>query len=180
MRGGWGLAPPIATLRRVTWRESTPDDPAARILLDQYFAMRAEQFERAARDYHRTWPDAAQFVPPRGVFLIVEDENLAGEPADVGCGAVRMIDDGPSGPRAELKHLWVQPHARRRGHGAALIAELTARARQLGALELVLDTHSSLEAAGALYRALGFAPIEPYNDNPNADTWLGRAIATTG
>ncbi|HET8958744.1 MAG TPA: GNAT family N-acetyltransferase [Microcella sp.] len=162
------------------WRESSPDDPAARILLEQYFAMRAEQFERASRDYHRTWPDAAQFAPPRGVFLIVEDENLAGEPADVGCGGIRMIDAGPVGPRAELKHLWVQPHARRRGHGAALIAELTARARERGAAELVLDTHSSLEAAGALYTALGFTPIAPYNDNPNANTWLGLELATTG
>lgn len=162
------------------WRESSPDDPAARVLLDQYFAMRAEQFARAGRAYTRTWPRADDYVPPRGVFLVIEDENLAGEPADAGCGAVRMIGDGPLGPRAELKHLWVQPHARRRGHGAALIAELSRRAVALGAAELVLDTHDSLEAAGALYRALGFTPVEPYNDNPNANTWLGRPLADRG
>ncbi|OYX57138.1 MAG: PadR family transcriptional regulator [Micrococcales bacterium 32-70-13] len=160
----------------VTWRTALPSDEPARFLLDQYFTARAHGFPAGPDAYRRAVPDDAEFTPPAGVFLLVEGENLSGEPADVGCGGVRRIADGPAGPRFEVKHLWVQPHTRRLGYGRALMDELSARARELGAVELVLDTNESLEAAGALYRSLGFYPIEPYNDNPNATTWLGRTL----
>lgn len=160
----------------VTWRTALPSDEPARALLDQYFTARAHGFPAGPDAYRRTVPDDAEFTPPAGVFLLVEGENLSGEPADVGCGGVRRIADGPAGPRFEVKHLWVQPHTRRLGYGRALMDELSRRARELGAVELVLDTNESLEAAGALYRSLGFAPIAPYNDNPNATTWLGRTL----
>lgn len=160
----------------VTWRTALPSDPAAQALLDLYFGARAQSFPGGPEAYRRTEPIDAEYVPPAGVFLIAEGENLAGEPADVGCGGVRRIADGPQGPRFEVKHLWVLPHARRLGFGRALMDELGRWARDLGAAELVLDTNESLEAAGALYRSLGFTPIEPYNDNPNATTWLGRVL----
>jgi GNAT superfamily N-acetyltransferase len=160
----------------VTWRTALPSDEPARILLDQYFAARAHGFPAGPDAYRRTVPDDTEFTPPVGVFLLVEGENLSGEPADVGCGGVRRIADGALGPRFEVKHLWVQPHTRRLGYGRALMDELSRRARELGAAELVLDTNESLDAASALYRSLGFAPIAPYNDNPNATTWLGRVL----
>ncbi len=160
----------------VTWREARTTDDAARSLLDQYFSAREHGFPPDQGRYRRVSPDPAQFTPPRGVFLLVEGENLSGEPADVGCGGIRRIDDGLHGPRFELKHLWVQPHARRLGLGRALVVELERRARELGAAELVLDTNDSLAAAGALYRSLGLAPIEPFNDNPNATAWLGKRL----
>ena len=160
----------------VTWRPALPSDPAAQELLELYFGARAQSFPGGPDAYRRTVPVDAEYVPPAGVFLLAEGENLSGKPADVGCGGVRRIADGPAGPRFEVKHLWVLPHARRHGIGRALLDELTRRARELGAAELVLDTNESLAAAGALYRSLGFTPIEPYNDNPNATTWLGRAL----
>ncbi len=160
----------------VTWREALPSSEPAGVLLDQYFTARALAFPAGADAYHRTVVSDEQFTPPHGVFLLVEGENLSGEPADVGCGGVRRIDDGPAGARFEVKHLWVQPHTRRLGYGTALMTELEHRARALGARELVLDTHESLEQAAALYRSLGFAPIEPYNENPNATTWLGKVL----
>ncbi len=160
----------------VTWREAVPSDDAARALLDQYFTARAQGFPAGPEAYRRTEPVDAEFIPPTGIFLIAEGENLSGEPADVGCGGIRRVADGALGSRFEFKHLWVLPHARRRGVGRALLDELAQRARGLGGAELVLDTHHSLDAAAALYAALGFAPIDPYNDNPNATTWLGRAL----
>ena len=42
--------------------------------------------------------------------------------------------------------------------------------------EIVLDTNDSLAAAGGLYRSAGYATIEPYNANPNATTWYGKAV----
>lgn len=160
----------------VTWRTALPSDEPARALLEQYVTARAHGFPAGPDAYRRTVPVDAEFTPPAGVFVIVEGENLAGEPADVGCGGVRRIAEGPVGPRFEIKHLWVQPHTRRLGYGRALMEELTRHARALGGAELVLDTNESLDAAAALYRSLGFAAIEPYNDNPNATTWLGRAL----
>jgi len=159
----------------VTWRETQTTDAAANALLTEYFTSRALGFTGGT--YTTTFPDAAQFVPPRGVFLVVEGEDLAGEPADVGCGGIRRLDDGPAGEvRFEVKHLWLQPHTRGLGYGRALLAELERRARQFGATELVLDTNASLEAAGGLYRSAGFVNVEPYNDNPNATDWFAKTL----
>ena len=94
----------------------------------------------------------------------------------VGCGGIRRIDDGPQGPRYEIKHLYLRPETRGRGWGRLLMEELEARARDLGAADLVLDTHHSLEAAAALYAATGFTGIERYNDNPNATRWYGKSL----
>jgi len=160
----------------VTWREARTSDETASALLDQYFSAREHGFPPEQGQYRRAIPDPAQFAPPRGVFLLVEGENLSGEPADVGCGGIRRIDDGAHGARFELKHLWVQPHARRLGLGRALVVELERRAADLGAAELVLDTNDSLPEAGALYRSLGLTSIEPFNDNPNATAWLGKRL----
>lgn len=160
----------------VTWRTALPSDEPARALLEQYFTARALGFPAGPDAYRRAAPVDAEFTPPAGVFLIVEGENLSGEPADVGCGGIRRIADGVLGARFELKHLWVQPHTRRLGYGRALVGELRDRARELGGAELVLDTNESLDAAAALYRSLGFMPIEPYNENPNATTWLGQPL----
>ena len=141
------------------------DDPLAHELLTEYFAMRTLGFED--RVYNTVFPDPAKFTPPAGVFLVVsEGDEVAG------CGGIRML----SPVRAELKHLWVRPGNRGRGLGEALVAELERRAVELGATELVLDTHESLESAGRLYARRGFTAIEPYNDNPNASHWYGKAL----
>jgi ribosomal protein S18 acetylase RimI-like enzyme len=159
----------------VTWRETQTTDAAALALLTEYFTSRELGFTGGT--YTTTFPDPARFVPPRGVFLVVEGEDLAGEPADVGCGGIRRIDDGPDGAvRFEVKHLWLQPHTRGLGYGRALLAELERRAREFGAAELVLDTNNSLEAAGGLYRSAGFVNVEPYNDNPNATDWYAKPL----
>jgi ribosomal protein S18 acetylase RimI-like enzyme len=72
--------------------------------------------------------------------------------------------------------LWLRPHVRGLGYGRALLTELERRARELGATELVLDTNSSLEAAGGLYRSSGLVNVEPYNDNPNATDWFAKKL----
>lgn len=56
------------------------------------------------------------------------------------------------------------------------MTDLEDRAAGFGARELVLDTHHTLEAAGALYAASGFEAIDPYNDNPNATRWYGKPL----
>ena len=150
-----------------SFREVSVDDPAAHVLVSEYFAARAETFPPELGAYHPTFPTPAQFVPPTGVFLLVVDNGV-----DVGCGGIRMLEPHTF----EIKHLWIQPSAQGSGFGRALLVELESRAREFGATEVVLDTNVSLIAAGNLYRSRGYLEIEPYNDNPNATHWFRKRI----
>jgi GNAT superfamily N-acetyltransferase len=154
----------------ITFRAASPADPDARDLIVEYFAERAAGFPG---EYRPVLPGPDAFTPPDGVLLLVEHA----ERGLIGCGAVRRIADGPLGPRFEVKHVYTRPAARGLGAGRLLMDELERRAREWGARELVLDTHHTLEAAAALYARMGFAPIDAYNDNPNATRWYGKAIA---
>ena len=160
----------------VSWREVAVDDLAAQSLLTEYFASRALGFPAEQGEYRTAFPQAEQFVPPRGIFLVVEGEDLAGEAADVGCGGIRRIDDQDGQVTFEVKHLWLQHHVRGNGNGRALLQELERRAAALGAQQVVLDTNASLTAAGGLYRASGYVEVAPYNDNANATTWFAKAL----
>lgn len=157
-------------------------DVGALSLLTQYFSDRESSFPAAQGTYRTTFPSPEQFVPPRGVFLLVSDAGQGQPPADasvryVGCGGIRRIEDTADGAvRYEIKHVFLKPEARGRGWGHALLQELERRAREFGASEVVLDTNSSLEAAGALYVRNGYEDVPPYNDNPNATNWYRKRV----
>ncbi|SDK75377.1 Ribosomal protein S18 acetylase RimI [Cryobacterium psychrotolerans] len=158
------------------FREVSVTDAPALTLLTQYFSDRASSFPSAQGSYRTTLPVAEEFLPPRGVFLLVEEGHSG---RYVGCGGVRRIADSPAGAvRYEIKHLWLQPHVRGLGWGRVLLGELESRASAFGAGEVVLDTNASLEAAGALYRKAGYEDIAPYNDNPNATNWYRKALVS--
>jgi len=161
-----------------SWREASVEDDAALALLTEYFSARAQDFPASQGEYRTVFPSADQFVPPRGVFLVIEGEGLDGDAADVGCGGIRQLDLDDGTVTFELKHLWVQPHVRGLGLGRALMRELESRARAFGAQRLVLDTNESLEAAGRLYRSSGFVETAPYNDNSNATTWFEKSLSS--
>lgn len=135
-------------------------------LLDEYLDLRETSFPVPGA-YRRNPADPRQFVRPHGAFLLA----LAGGAA-VGCGGVRLLD----ADRAEIKHLFVRPSAQGGGVGRIILGRLHEVAAELGARRVVLDTHSSLARAAALYRSLGYAPIPAYNDNSNADTWLAAPL----
>ncbi|BDV30241.1 GNAT family N-acetyltransferase [Microbacterium terricola] len=146
------------------------DDPVAHGLLVDYFAMRGESFPGGA--YTPAFPAVETFTPPAGVFVVLYDDDGAA----VGCAGVRAVADGPEGTRYEVKHLFLRGETRGRGWGRMLLQDLERRAREFGARALVLDTHHTLTAAGALYAASGFVAIDPYNDNPNATRWYGKTL----
>ena len=150
-------------------------DSRAQALLTDYFAMRGATFPvgEDGREYRPVFPAPAVFTPPAGVFLILVDDDGR----DAGCGGIRRVDDGPVGVRYEIKHLYVAPSTRGRGWGRLLLEDLEEWARQFGAREIVLDTHHTLEAAGALYARSGYTTIAPYNDNPNATRWYGKQLS---
>lgn len=151
-----------------TFVDTAVSDPTAHDLLAEYFAYRERTFPNA-EGYVTTFPSPVNFTPPRGLFLIVRVDDAA-----VGCGGIRSLGSG----RFEVKHLWLQPQTQGHGLGRALLAELEGRAGGLGASELVLDTNSSLAAAGGLYRSSGYVDIEAYNDNPNATNWYSKPLTT--
>jgi ribosomal protein S18 acetylase RimI-like enzyme len=161
----------------VGFREMLVTSEAAHTLLTEYFTSRELSFPATQGRYRPVYPAAEQFVPPRGVFLVVKGDGPDGAPADVGCGGIRKLETAIGGPvRFEVKHLWLEPHTRGHGYGRALLRELESRAVEFGAGELVLDTNDSLTAAAGLYRSGGFIEIDPYNDNPNATTWYAKEL----
>ncbi len=146
--------------------ETAATDPDAVALLTEYLDYRQATFP-APGVYLRSPADPAQFVRPRGAFVLARVDGVP-----IGCGGVRLLDEN----RAEVKHLWVRPVAQGQGAGRRLLAHLESIARDLGAREAVLDTNASLTAAAALYRAAGYEPVAAYNDNPNANRWLGKPL----
>ena len=97
--------------------------------------------------------EAAMFVEPHGVFLVVRDGGRA-----VACGGIVRFDE----TRAELKRMYVLPEARGRGLGRRVLVELEAEASRLGYRALVLETGDRQEAALALYVSAGFERIPCY------------------
>jgi GNAT superfamily N-acetyltransferase len=151
----------------ISFRETGVDAPDAHALIAAYFASRAETFPAELGAYRPTFPAAASFLRPIGVFLVASEDGT-----DVGCGGIRTLGPG----RLELKHLWIEPRAQGHGYGRLLLTELERLAAELGATEIVLDTNASLIAACSLYRSSGYIETEPYNENPNATHWFRKAL----
>ena len=105
--------------------------------------------------------------PAGGLWLAVEGENMAG------CVALRPLDAG----RCEIKRLYVRPAFRGCGLGRTLAEFVLRAAADAGYHRVCLDTMASMLGAIALYRALGFAEIEAYWDNPmRGAIFLGRTL----
>jgi ribosomal protein S18 acetylase RimI-like enzyme len=97
------------------------------------------------------------YAPPAGRLLVAWDGQT---PA--GCIAFRPLGEG----RCELKRLYVRPAYRGRGLGRLLAGRALTEAAAAGYESVCLDTLPSMTEAITLYRALGFAPTEPYCHNP--------------
>lgn len=97
---------------------------------------------------------------PHGTFLVGYD----GE-APVTGGGVKRLADGV----AEIKRMYVMPHARSQGHASALLEALEAAARSLGYAKVRLDTGPEQPHARALYESRGYREIPMYNGNTLAN-----------
>jgi putative acetyltransferase len=97
----------------------------------------------------------------RGTFLIARDDT-----GPVGCGALRLLDT----TTAEVKRMYVEPDQRGKGVGWAVLTNLEAAARKVGVRRLLLETGVYQEAAIALYRRAGFAPVDCWGEYASSPT----------
>jgi len=165
----------------ITVRRALPTDmPAAAFLFREYAQsiahIAATSFAQQNLDEElRTLP--GKYAEPGGCILLAYE--LSGDP--IGCVALRPIDsathDLPGERVCEMKRLYTRPAARGLGAGRRLCEELITFARHAGYTLMKLDTEPELEAACALYRALGFVEIPRYNDDPKMETlYLGLRL----
>lgn len=94
-----------------------------------------------------------KFMPPKGRLLLgyVEDEPM-------GIACLKALTNSV----AEVKRMYVRPHARKRGLGRALLNQLLEEARQIGYERVRLDSARFMTEAHQLYRTKGFREIQAY------------------
>jgi GNAT superfamily N-acetyltransferase len=153
-------------------RHTRYDHPDAVKLTDQ---VQQEYVDRYG-DPDVTPMDPGHFDPPRGLFLL---GYLGDEP--VATGGWRAQDASREGfgrGDAELKRMYVVPHARSRGLARLMLAELEATAAAAGRIRMVLETGVKQPEAIALYRSSGYDDITKfgvYRDHP-LSVCLGKAL----
>jgi DNA-binding MarR family transcriptional regulator len=157
----------LLTAATVALEAVDPGHPDAQHCLRSYFTELHERFETGFDPARSLLPDAGELRPPRGLFLVA---RLHGEP--VGCAGLKL----PPGAPAEIKRMWVAPHARRLGLGRRLLAELETQAAEHDCDVLRLDTNKALSAAINLYHSYGFREVAAFNDEPYAHHWFEKRI----
>jgi putative acetyltransferase len=101
------------------------------------------------------------YVAPFGAIWVAE---VGAEV--VGCVALRPLPNRVG----EVKRMYVDAAWRGTGVGRALLERVITSARERGYRQLRLGTLSDMVAAQALYRSLGFVPIERYREDEMIDT----------
>jgi ribosomal protein S18 acetylase RimI-like enzyme len=141
---------------RITEARWPEDRAVVEALFREYVSSLAEDISfQNVEDELASLP--GKYARPSGVVLIARNAAEA-----AGAVAYRMVEPGV----CEMKRLYVRPTFRGRDIGRELANELIDDARAQGYRTMLLDTLASMASARALYRDLGFVPVEAYYDNP--------------
>ncbi|KUM94314.1 acetyltransferase [Streptomyces cellostaticus] len=144
---------PSMNIRRVRF-----DHPDAVKLNDE---VQAEYHLRYGDGGDATALDAADFDPPRGVYLIAYDE----QDRPVATGGWRSQDRNEEGNEdgdAELKRMFVVAQLRGRGLARRMLTALEEDARTAGRARMVLETGTKQPEAIALYTSSGYEPCTKF------------------
>jgi GNAT superfamily N-acetyltransferase len=145
--GGW-------TIEARPWH-----DPAGAALR---MRQRAELDARYGSDDHEpgTPPSDADI----DLFVVAVD-RVSGEA--IGCGALRQLDSAT----AEIKRMYVTPHARGSGVATSLLRALESTATDRGWATLRLETGTAQPDAQRFYRREGYREIPPFGN------YVGSALS---
>jgi GNAT superfamily N-acetyltransferase len=118
--------------------------------------------EELDADIQRRYPGApvhglreTDVADPEFSFYIARVEGVA-----AACGALRRISVGTT----EVKRMYVRAPYRRRGLARAILGALEARAVELGASRVLLETGTGQPEAIALYRSAGYTDIPRFGE----------------
>jgi ribosomal protein S18 acetylase RimI-like enzyme len=115
----------------------------------RYFSTRYEDQVRQPDTTWREWTSEAAMGAEKVLFVAEDGGGLLGV-----VGGFRRLDR----TEVQLVSLWVDPRARGRGVAQALIREVAAWARGLGADRVVLFVQEANAPGRALYMRAGFRP----------------------
>jgi ribosomal protein S18 acetylase RimI-like enzyme/SAM-dependent methyltransferase len=105
--------------------------------------------------------------------FVVDDDD-----GPFGIATCAVFDEAPG--VAHLFSMWVDPACRRLGAGRLLVEAVVARARELGAQEVMLRVTEGNDAAAALYASCGFVgtadPPEPLREASALRTFAMRLL----
>lgn len=136
-------------------RERPDTEDGARLIA----ATMAELHERYGSD--QGGPDVDDLAANGATFIVA---RIAGRA--VACGAFRPLEPGV----VEVKRMYVEPSARRRGLARAILHELERLAREAGAATVRLETGLRSPEAMALYESEGYHLIDcwppVYSEDP--------------
>ena len=151
MRGASASAPTDAA---VEVRPLAPVDPRARRLVGNLDRLQLSLYPAESNHLDPVETLAGDDVTFLAAFV-------AGEA--VGCGAVKRMH----GRYGEIKRMYVEPCARGRGVGRALIEALESTLLQCGIRLVRLETGVRQPEALALYERCGYVRIPPFGDYPD-------------
>jgi GNAT superfamily N-acetyltransferase len=152
-------------MERFTILEEPADSADVRWCLEQYYAELSQHF---GYDVDSALPlGVEQLTRPFGLVLVVRDGG-----APVGCGAVKLLDDGIG----EIKRMWIAPAVRGLGLGRQLLEALEGAAAEAGKTTTRLETNQQLGPALAMYRKRGYVQVEPFNDEPFGTHWFRKEL----
>jgi putative acetyltransferase len=103
------------------------------------------------------------YTPPTGALWVAYDGD-----GPLGCAAFQTI----APDTAELKRVFVQPEARRRGVARALTEHAIETIRAGGYMRVRLGTQDAAIGAQRLYESLGFRRIEAYREGDFGTVWF--------
>ncbi|MFD7898255.1 GNAT family N-acetyltransferase [Streptomyces sp. NPDC059743] len=143
--------------------------------------VQLEYAERYGDEGDITPLDPAMFEPPRGLYLIVYDDQ--GTPvATGGWRSQDKNDNGYADGDAEIKRMYVIPEARGRGLSRRVLAALEDDARAAGRTRMVLETGTKQPEAISLYTSSGYELCAKFGHYrfDELSRCYAKPLATTG